>query len=285
MPGGLWMRCNGCGGMIYKKVVQEKQNVCPECDYHFTISAPERVKLLVDEGTWEECFDDILPTDPLNFVATNRYRDKLRDAQSETGLKDAAIVGRGKVHENSIVLGVTDPRFIMGSMGSVVGEKLTLGAELALKESVPYVVVSGSGGGARMQEGALSLWQMAKTSAALARLSKANLLYVSILTNPTMGGTFASFASLGDIIIAEPKALLGFTGPRVIQQTIKRELPKDFQTSEFLLEHGFIDLIVSRKDLKDTLGRILDYCSPDRDVRKATAVRRRRPTVILETQK
>ncbi len=283
MPGGLWMRCNDCGSMIYKKVVQEKLNVCPECNYHFTIGAPERIELLIDEGTWEEHFDDLLPTDPLNFTATSRYRDKIKEAQQSTGLKDAAVVGRGKLHGHDLILGVTDPRFIMGSMGSVVGEKLTLAAEEAARQGLPYVIVSGSGGGARMQEGVLSLWQMAKTSAALARLAKVGCLYVSVLTNATMGGTMASFASLGDIILAEPKALLGFTGPRVIQQTIKKELPKGFQTSEFLLEHGFVDLIVPRGDMKSCLGRILDYCGRGPG-REDTAKRKRLPVAEAEAE-
>ncbi|MDP7035302.1 MAG: acetyl-CoA carboxylase, carboxyltransferase subunit beta [Planctomycetota bacterium] len=270
MPVGLWMRCKGCDSMIYKKVVEQKLNVCPECNYHFAISARDRIRLLVDEGTFEELHTELAPRDPLGFPD---YPAKLEKAQKGTQLRDGVIVGLGELSGHQIAFGVTEPSFMMGSMGSVVGEKLTLIAEEALNRSLPLIIVSGSGGGARMQEGILSLFQMAKTSAALGRLDRAGGLYISVLTNATMGGAMASFASLGDIAIAEPKALLGFAGPRVVQNTIKKDLPEGFQTSEFLLEHGMIDLISEREKLKDTLAGVLDFCGSVRD-RSTIRVRR-----------
>ncbi len=234
--------------------------VCPECDYHWYVSAQERIRQILDEGTFEEWFADLAPVDPLGFADKKAYRDRLKDEQARTGLRDAALVGLGMIRARRVAFGVTDSAFIMGSMGAVVGEKLTRTIERATQEKLPLIIVSGSGGGARMHEGIFSLMQMAKVSAALARFDAAGGLYISVLTNPTMGGVAASFASLGDVIFAEPRALIGFAGPRVIQAAIKIELPKGFQTSEFLLEHGFIDRIVRRPDLKSEIARTIDFC-------------------------
>jgi acetyl-CoA carboxylase carboxyl transferase subunit beta len=261
MPGGLWMRCPGCENMQYKRAVEERQRVCPECNYHFEIASTERIDQMVDAGTFEETAMGILPQDPLDFRAQKSYADRLKKAQHATGLDDACIVGRAKIEGRPVVFGVSDSRFLRGSMGSVVGEKFTRAVELATKERLPFVFVSGSGGGARMDEGILSLMQMAKTSAALARYDEAGGFFISVLTNPTMGGCMASFAALGDVLMAEPKALLGFAGPNVIKNTIRGELPEGFQTSEFLLEHGFLDMIVDRKDLKSTVSRLLAYAN------------------------
>jgi len=259
MPDGLWMKCEGCQEMVYRKTVSELLNTCPKCNYHFTISAQERIRILIDEGTFEEYYADLAPADPLNFRDRKTYKERLAAEQEKTGLKDAAVVGRGKIGGHDVIFGVTDSRFIMGSMGSVVGEKIARAAEMALEHRIPLILVSGSGGGARMHEGAISLAQMSKTAAAIARLDDAVVLFISVLTNPTMGGVAASFASLGDIIIAEPKALIGFAGPRTIWHTLKIELPKGFQRSEFLLEHGFIDRIVSRPKLKGELIRTIEF--------------------------
>jgi acetyl-CoA carboxylase carboxyl transferase subunit beta len=265
MPGGLWLRCPGCSNLQYRRAVEERLNVCPECNYHFEISAPERIAILVDERTFEERFGDMAPLDPLGFVARRPYSERLRQAQQATGLKDACVVGTGKIDGIDVVFGTTDSRFLRGSMGSVVGEKITRGIELALDFAAtegaprPLVFVSGSGGGARMDEGVLSLMQMAKTSAALGRFGEAGGFFVSILTNPTMGGAMASFAALGDVLVAEPKALLGFAGPNVIKETIKADLPEGFQTSEFFLEHGFLDMIVGRQELKASVAKLLRY--------------------------
>jgi acetyl-CoA carboxylase carboxyl transferase subunit beta len=259
MPGGLWLRCPGCSNLQYRRTVEEKLNVCPECNYHFEISAPERIAILLDPGSFEERFGDMAPLDPLGFVARKPYAERLGQARQATGLKDACVVGTGRIEGMEIVFGATDSRFLRGSMGSVVGEKIARGVELALELRRPLVFVSGSGGGARMDEGVLSLMQMAKTAAALARYDEAGGFYISILTNPTMGGAMASFAALGDVLIAEPKALLGFAGPNVIKETIKADLPEGFQTSEFLLEHGFIDMIVGRADLRAIVAKLLRY--------------------------
>jgi acetyl-CoA carboxylase carboxyl transferase subunit beta len=273
LPEGLWMKCDDCGSLLYRKEVEERLLVCPECNYHFTLSAPERIRLLVDPGSFEELWTDLSPVDPLNFTAVSSYRDKLAEAQRVTGLKDAIVVGRARLAEHDVMIGVTDSRFIMGSMGSVVGEKVARMFERARELGVPAILVSGSGGGARMYEGALSLMQMAKTSAAVARYQEAGGLYISVLTHPTMAGVMASFASLGDLMIAEPRALIGFTGPRVIQQTIKQELPEGFQTSEFLLDHGFLDRIVERKNLRAELAAFLD-AFPMRRAEEAVGARR-----------
>ncbi|MBI4232296.1 acetyl-CoA carboxylase carboxyltransferase subunit beta, partial [Candidatus Peregrinibacteria bacterium] len=259
IPEDIWIKCNSCGKTSYKNEVKERLMVCPECHYHFTLTPKDRMELLLDKDSFSELWTDLESVDPLGFNGNGSYKKKLAQAQQETGNKDAAVFGRAKVNGADLIFGVTDSRFMMGSMGSVVGEKVTRAFELATTESLPVVIISGSGGGARMQEGCLSLMQLAKTSAAIARFSEAGGLYISILTNPTMAGVMASFASLGDILIAEPRALIGFTGPRVIEQTIKQKLPKDFQTSEFLLEHGFIDIIVERANLRKEVTRLLDY--------------------------
>lgn len=261
IPGGLWTKCESCQELIFNKEWEKFQKVCPKCNYHCTLTANDRIRLLIDEGTFVEFDPGLIPLDPLKFRGPKSYPDKVLQDQAMTGLREAAITGQGKILGHPVGLAVTDSRFIMGSMGSVVGEKITRVIERGIKEKINVIIVSGSGGGARMYEGCLSLMQMAKTSAALAKLHEAGLFYISVLTNPTMAGIMASFASLGDVIIAEPKALLGFTGPRVIKQTIQQELPEGFQTSEFLLEHGMIDLIVERQEMQKTLARLLEYFS------------------------
>lgn len=260
VPEGLWLRCPGCEQTVFRKQVEQLLNICPECDHHFYVSAPERIEQMLDEGTFEEWDDHLRPTDPLGFCDKKPYKDKLVIEQKRTGLTDAAITGCGMIRARRVAIGVTDSSFIMGSMGSVVGERLTRLVERATEQHLPLIIISGSGGGARMHEGILSLMQMAKVSAALARYDRAGGLYISVLTNPTMGGVAASFASLGDLIFAEPEALIGFAGPRTIKATIRLELPKGFQTSEFLLEHGFIDRIVHRAQLKSEIARAIDYC-------------------------
>ena len=260
VPEGLWKRCPGCQQTIFRKEAEKRMGVCPECDYHWYVPARERIRQVLDEGTFEEWDAELEPADPLEFTDRIPYRERLKQEQERTGLRDAAITGTGMVRGRHVAFGVTDSSFIMGSMGSVVGEKLTRTIERATQQKLPLIIVSGSGGGARMHEGMLSLMQMAKVSAALARLDQAGGLFISVLTNPTMGGVAASFASLGDLVFAEPKALIGFAGPRTIEATIRIELPKGFQTSEFLLEHGFIDRIVRRPDLQSELARTIDYC-------------------------
>jgi acetyl-CoA carboxylase carboxyl transferase subunit beta len=260
VPEGLWQRCPGCGASIYKKEAEKNLNVCPQCEYHFYVSAPERVTQLLDDGTFEEWDAHLRPTDPLEFADSKPYKERLIAEQKRTGMTDAAVTGGGMIRARRVAVGVTDSAFIMGSMGSVVGERLARLVERATEENLPLIIVSGSGGGARMHEGILSLMQMAKVSAALARYDRAGGLFISVLTNPTMGGVAASFASLGDLVFAEPKALIGFAGPRTIKATIRLELPKGFQTSEFLLQHGFIDRIVPRTRLKTEIARAIDYC-------------------------
>jgi acetyl-CoA carboxylase carboxyl transferase subunit beta len=260
VPEGLWVRCPGCQATIFRKEAERLLGVCPECDYHWYVSAEERIRQLLDEGTFEEWDARLMPTDPLGFSDKKPYPDRIRDDQERTGLREAAVVGAGMIRARRVAFGVTDSSFIMGSMGSVVGEKLTRTIERATEQQLPLIIVSGSGGGARMHEGIFSLMQMAKVSAALARYDQSGGLFISVLTNPTMGGVAASFASLGDVIFAEPKALIGFAGPRTIKATIRIELPKGFQTSEFLLEHGFLDRIVRRGDLKSEIARTIDYC-------------------------
>ncbi|MCM8780496.1 MAG: acetyl-CoA carboxylase, carboxyltransferase subunit beta [Candidatus Omnitrophica bacterium] len=261
IPDGLWTKCEGCSEVLYNKTLEENFRVCPKCNYHFALGAYERIALILDRNTFQEYDKDMMPQDPLEFKGPKTYIEKLNQDQIATGLKEAAVTGEGLLNNKRIVLAVTDSRFIMGSMGSVVGEKITRAVEKATADRLPLVIVSGSGGGARMYEGMFSLMQMAKTSAALAYHHKEKLLYISVLTNPTMAGVMASFAGLGDIIIAEPKALIGFTGPRVIEQTIRQKLPVGFQRSEFLLEHGLIDMIVHRKNLKSTLSQLIGYLS------------------------
>jgi acetyl-CoA carboxylase carboxyl transferase subunit beta len=260
VPEGLWVRCPGCQQTIFRKEAEKRLGVCPECDYHWPVPAPQRILQVLDEGTFEEWDAELTPADPLNFVDKRPYRQRIVEEQQRTGLRDAAVVGTGMIRARRVAFGVTDSAFLMGSMGSVVGEKLTRTIERATEQQLPLIIISGGGGGARMQEGMLSLMQMAKVSAALARFDSAGGLFISVLTNPTMGGVAASFASLGDVVFAEPKALIGFAGPRVIKNTIRIELPKGFQTSEFLLEHGFIDRIVRRQDLKSEIARTIDYC-------------------------
>jgi len=259
IPGDLWTKCEDCKELIYNKKLEENLRVCPKCNFHFTLSAPERARSILDEGSFKETDAGMESADPIGFEGPKTYKDKLKKDQELTNLKEAAITGEGAINGKNIILGVTDSRFIMGSMGSVVGEKLTRAIERSTETGSPLIIVSGSGGGARMYEGLFSLMQMAKTSGALSRHNHAGRLFISVLTNPTMAGIMASFASLGDMIIAEPKALIGFTGPRVIEQTIRQKLPHGFQRSEFLLEHGLIDMIVHRKNMKDTLSKLLDY--------------------------
>lgn len=259
VPAGLWTKCPSCQHVMFSKTLRENFSVCSKCNFHFILGAWERIELLMDPKTFKEFDADLETLDPLGFKGVRPYLEKLKQDQKKTGLREACLVGEGCILGTRVALGITDSRFIMGSMGSVVGEKITRLIERALEKRLPLVVVSGSGGGARMYEGVLSLMQMAKTSSAIARYQRTQLPYFSVLTNPTMGGVMASFASLGDVILAEPGALLGFAGPRVIEQTIRQKLPPDFQTSEFLLEHGLIDLVVDRKDLKSTLKRLLDY--------------------------
>jgi acetyl-CoA carboxylase carboxyl transferase subunit beta len=260
VPEGLWIRCPQCRATVFRKEAEARLNVCPECEYHFSLRARERIAQLLDEQSFEEWFTDLRPCDALEFRDRVSYAERLQAEQAKTGMNDAAVVGRGFIKGRPVVFGVTDFAFMAGSMGSVVGEKLTLAAEEATQRELPLILVSGSGGGARMQEGILSLMQMAKVSAALARYDQAGGLFLSILTNPTMGGVAASFAFQGDVILAEPGALIGFAGKRVIGNTVRLELPEGFQTSEFLLQHGFIDRIVPRKDLRNEVARIIDYC-------------------------
>ena len=261
VPDGLWTRCPGCENMVYRKVVTENLETCPQCEHHFRVGARQRIAQLADTDTFEELFADIAPADPLEFQwAGKSYADRLQAEQTKTGELEACLTGIAYIKGRRIALGVMDGEFLMGSMGSVLGEKFTLIIEEATAHSLPLVIVCMSGG-ARMHEGALSLMQMAKTSAALAKFDDAGGLYVSVLCDPTTGGTTASFAMLGDIIIAEPGALIGFAGQRVIANTIKTELPEGFQRAEFLLEKGFVDMIVSRKELRDELARLIDYCT------------------------
>lgn len=261
IPEGVWVRCDGCQATLFRKDVDRNLGVCPQCQHHFTLPAAERIAQILDPDTFEEWYTDMRPADPLEFNDKRPYPERIRAEQERTGLTEAAVVGQGFIRGIRLVFGVTDSGFIMGSMGCVVGEKLTRAIEYATEHGLPLVIVSGSGGGARMHEGIYSLMQMAKVSAALARFDQAGGLFISVLTHPTMGGVAASFASLGDLILAEPKALIGFAGPKVIQQTVRVQLPEGFQTSEFLLAHGFIDRIVHRKDLRNTLAEVLDYAS------------------------
>jgi acetyl-CoA carboxylase carboxyl transferase subunit beta len=260
VPEGLWIRCPGCKATLFRKEAEARLNVCPECAYHFYLPARDRIKQLLDADSFEEWFTELRPCDPLEFKDRLPYAERLQAEQAKTGMLDAAVVGRGFIRGRPVVFGVTDFAFMAGSMGSVVGEKLTRAAEEATRLQLPLLFVSGSGGGARMQEGILSLMQMAKVSAALGRYDRAGGLYISVLTNPTMGGVAASFALQGDITLAEPGALIGFAGKRTIWNTVRLELPEGFQTSEFLLEHGFVDRLVARKDLRTEVAQIIDYC-------------------------
>jgi acetyl-CoA carboxylase carboxyl transferase subunit beta len=260
VPEGLWIRCPQCKATIFRKEAESRYNVCPECQYHFYLPARERICQLLDQDSFEEWFGELRPLDALGFHDRLPYAQRLEEEQKKTGMPDAAVVGKGYIRGRPVVFGVTDFAFMAGSMGSVVGEKLARTAEAATELQLPLIFVSGSGGGARMQEGILSLMQMAKISAALARYDRAGGLYICVLTNPTMGGVAASFALQGDITLAEPGALIGFAGKRTIWNTVRLELPEGFQTSEFLMRHGFIDRIVPRKDLRTEVARIIDYC-------------------------
>ncbi len=257
IPAGLWTKCETCNQLLYHKALEENLRVCPKCDFHFPLTAAQRLTLTLDDGTFEEWDADLVPLDPLSFSVPKPYAEKILEEQRVCGMRDACLTGKGRLEGHDVAIGVTDSRFMMGSMGSVVGEKLTRAIERATESRWPLIIISGSGGGARMQEGMFSLMQMAKTSSALMRLDEAGGLFLSILTHPTMAGVLASFATLGDLIIAEPKALIGFTGPRVIEQTIRQKLPEGFQRSEFLLEHGLIDLIIHRRDMKALLAKLL----------------------------
>jgi acetyl-CoA carboxylase carboxyl transferase subunit beta len=261
VPDGLWMRCPACEGMLYRKTVAENLQVCPQCQHHFRVGARERIRQMVDPDSFEELFSEIAPADPLQFRwAGKTLADRIRAEQAKTGNVEAVLTGVAYVKGRRVALAVMDGDWLMGSLGSVVGEKITLLIEHAMASSLPLLVVCMSGG-ARMHEGALSLMQMAKTSAALAKLDEAGGLYIAVLVDPTTGGTTASFAMLADITVAEPGAMIGFAGERVIANTIKAELPAGFQRAEFLMEHGFIDLIVPRKDLRSELARLIDYCA------------------------
>ena len=262
IPEAVWMGCAGCGETVFRKLFEERLMVCPECDYHYPITARYRIELIADPGSFKERYADLAPTDPLGFKDLQSYPDRLKRYQRSAKLKDAAVCGTATIENRPVVLCVMDSNFIMASMGSVVGEKVTRTIEDALELKVPVIIVCASGG-ARMQEGVVSLMQMARTSAALAKLDDAGGLYIAVLTDPTTAGVMASFASLGDIIIAEPKARIGFTGPRVIKETIRAELPPGFQTAEFMLERGFIDRVVPRGELKSELAKLISYCAPN----------------------
>jgi acetyl-CoA carboxylase carboxyl transferase subunit beta len=258
---GLWVKCDGCRQIIWKKELEENLNVCTKCDYHFRIDSAQRLMLLLDEDSIETQDEKLESTDPLNFSDTRPYRSRLEKSKASTGLKDAIINATGTMNGLPVIVSAMEYSFIGGSMGAVVGEAITRAIERACKERKPIIVVSASGG-ARMMEGVVSLMQMAKISAALARLDSARIPYISVLTDPTTGGVTASYAMLGDLNIAEPGALIGFAGPRVIEQTIRQKLPEGFQTSEFLLQHGMLDAVVHRKDMKAYITRALDFMTP-----------------------
>jgi len=257
IPEGVWIKCDGCGAAIFSRELEAHLKVCPKCHYHFRMNSLERIAMLADVGSFEELDANLEPADALGFVDSKPYPVRIKENQKKTGLKEVALAGRMRMSERPVVTVIMDFGFIGGSMGSVMGEKFTRAATVALFDRRPLISIASSGG-ARMQEGILSLMQMAKTSAVLGRLHEAGVLYLSVLTNPTTAGVMASYASLGDLVIAEPGALVGFAGPRVIEQTIRQKLPKGFQTSEFVLQHGFIDRIVPRKQLKSTLVSFID---------------------------
>ncbi|MFH1882755.1 MAG: acetyl-CoA carboxylase, carboxyltransferase subunit beta [Planctomycetota bacterium] len=260
MPEGLWVRCSGCEHMLYKSAVEKNLNVCPECNHHFRIEAATRIKYLADEDSFQEILGDLTTDDPLSFkFRGTTYKQRIKDDAKKSGAKEAMLIGKAFIKGRGVILAVMEPNFLMGSMGFVVGEKLCAAVDMAMAEKLPLVAVCCSGG-ARMHEGVVSLGQMAKTSAALAKFDEFGGLYISVLTDPTTGGVTASFAMLGDCLIAEPGALIGFAGPRTIAETIKVELPEGFQTAEFMLEHGFLDMIVNRRDLRSEIARLIDYC-------------------------
>jgi acetyl-CoA carboxylase carboxyl transferase subunit beta len=256
VPEGLWVKCEDCRQILYTKELARNFKICPKCNYHFRLSAPERLRMLFDNEKYDELFTDLRSADPLRFRDSKRYRDRLKQSEENAGTSEAVLVGSGTMGKIPVIAAAMEFSFMAGSMGSVVGERLTRGAERALSERRPLIVVSTSGG-ARMQEGILSLMQMGKIAASLARLSEARIPYISIMTDPTTGGVTASYAMLGDLNIAEPNALIGFAGPRVIEQTIRQTLPEGFQRSEFLLEHGMLDFIVQRSEMKETVVRCL----------------------------
>lgn len=258
VPEGLWLRCPSCAAMIYRKQMEANKSVCPECDHHFRIGATERIRQLVDDASFEPMFAGLVTTDPLKFTDLKPYTERLRAEQQKTGQREGVQSGRAFIKGRPVMLCCLDLTFFMGTLSSVVGEKITRAIEHATENDLPLIVVSCSGG-ARMQESGLSLMQMAKTSAALARFDDAGGLFISVLTDPTTGGVSASFAMLGDVIFAEPKALVGFAGPRVIAQTIRQELPEGFQTAEFLLKCGMVDRVVHRHDLRNEIARVIDY--------------------------
>jgi acetyl-CoA carboxylase carboxyl transferase subunit beta len=260
MPDGLWMRCPGCEHILYKSAVEKNLNVCPECNHHFRIEAKTRISYLVDEASFQQMLGDMTSHDPLSFkFRGTTYKQRIKEDEKKSGAREAMLIGKAFIKGRGVVLAVMEPNFLMGSMGSVVGEKFCAAVDAAIEEKLTLVVVSCSGG-ARMHEGVVSLGQMAKTSAALAKFDEAGGLYICVLTDPTTGGVTASFAMLGDCLIAEPGALIGFAGPRTIAETIKVELPEGFQTAEFMLEHGFVDMIVHRRDLRSEIARLIDYC-------------------------
>jgi acetyl-CoA carboxylase carboxyl transferase subunit beta len=258
---GLWVKCEGCRQIIWKKDLEENLNVCPKCEKHFRIDARTRLALLLDDNQYETFDANLTSTDPLGFVDLKSYASRLEQAQTETGLKDAVINARGKLNGRPVIVSAMEYAFIGGSMGAVVGEAITRAIEQSIQSKAPLIIVSASGG-ARMMEGVVSLMQLAKISAALARLDESQVPYISVLTDPTTGGVTASFSMLGDLNIAEPGALIGFAGPRVIEQTIRQKLPPGFQRSEFLLEHGMLDAVVPRKQLKPYIGRALEFMTP-----------------------
>jgi len=253
---GEWNKCEKCKNLVYSEDLLKNLKICPHCGYHFRMSAPERIDALLDDIKSYDLFPSLKPKDVLKFKDTKRYKDRIKEAQTKTGLNDAIMIAHGNIVTSEVVLAVMDFRFMGGSMGSVVGEKFVRGVEFAIKNKLPFIAVTASGG-ARMQESILSLMQMAKTSIAIGKLNENKLLYISVLTDPTMGGVSASFAFLGDIIIAEPESLIGFAGPRVIEQTIRQQLPEGFQRAEFLLEKGQIDMVIDRKNLKKTLHTLI----------------------------
>jgi len=255
---GLWLKCDGCGQVVWRKTLAENMQVCPKCSHHFRIDARTRLQLLFDDGRYEEYDRDLVSNDPLQFVDSKTYKERLSGMQQKTSLHDAVISGGGNLHGRRVHICALELAFIGGSMGAVVGEKITRAIERSVERKTPLIIVSASGG-ARMQEGAVSLMQLAKISAALRRMDEGGIPYISVLTDPTTGGVTASFAMLGDLNIGEPGAQIGFAGPRVIEQTIRQKLPAGFQTSEFLLHHGFLDAVVSRPDLRDYISKALDF--------------------------
>ncbi|MGO9378053.1 MAG: acetyl-CoA carboxylase, carboxyltransferase subunit beta [Dissulfurispiraceae bacterium] len=261
IPEGLWIKCDSCKEIIYKKEIEKNLQVCPKCNYHFRISAKERIDFIADQGSFVELDNDLTPTDPLHFTDKVSYGERLKEYRLKSEMPEAAIYGDAVINTRPVVLALMDFAFWGGSMGSVVGEKITRAAERALEKKIPFITVAASGG-ARMQEGMFSLMQMAKVAAVVSRLKDIDVLYLSILADPTFGGVTASFAMLGDVIIAEPKSLIGFAGQRVIEQTIKQQLPENFQRAEFLLEHGMIDLVVERRELKNTLYKLIEHFMP-----------------------